>query len=211
MTLFFTFFCIFSSLALLSGVLVIISKNPVFSVLFLITAFFNVSALLFLINLEFLPVTFLVVYVGAIAVLFLFVLMMLNINLTELKANTAHFIPVIVILSLTFIAQLSILTRLEFVPLSFSFVNSLLLSDFTNFNVIFNDLSYLYGSDDNMRLIGQILFVDFSVHFIVVAYILLLAMVGAICLTIQKKFLSKSQNVYFQVIRNHNKSLFFYS
>jgi NADH-quinone oxidoreductase subunit J len=211
MTLFFTFFCIFSSLALLSGVLVIISKNPVFSVLFLITAFFNVSALLFLINLEFLPVTFLVVYVGAIAVLFLFVLMMLNINLTELKANTAHFIPVIVILSLTFIAQLSILTRLEFVPLSFSFVNSLLLSDFANFNVIFNDLSYLYSSDDNMRLIGQILFVDFSVHFIVVAYILLLAMVGAICLTIQKKFLSKSQNVYFQVIRNHNKSLFFYS
>jgi NADH:ubiquinone oxidoreductase subunit 6 (subunit J) len=198
MTLFFTFFCIFSSLALLSGVLVIISKNPVFSVLFLI-------------NLEFLPVTFLVVYVGAIAVLFLFVLMMLNINLTELKANTAHFIPVIVILSLTFIAQLSILTRLEFVPLSFSFVNSLLLSDFANFNVIFNDLSYLYSSDDNMRLIGQILFVDFSVHFIVVAYILLLAMVGAICLTIQKKFLSKSQNVYFQVIRNHNKSLFFYS
>jgi NADH-quinone oxidoreductase subunit J len=81
------FFYLFSGFAVLSAFFVIFSKNPVFSVLFLIFTFTNVSCLLFLFNFEFLPVIFLIVYVGAIAVLFLFVLMMLNIKYAELQEN----------------------------------------------------------------------------------------------------------------------------
>lgn len=210
--MFFLFFCFFSSFAIVSAILVILSKNPVFSVLFLITTFCNVSALLFLLNLEFLPVTFLIVYVGAIAVLFLFVLMMLNINLSELKLDGYHFMPTLLILTLVFIAELSVLTRLEFIPLDVSFLqNTTFISDFCNCNAIFNESAYYFAIDDNIKLIGQILFVDYSSHFIIVAYVLLLAMVGTINLTLKKKFVSKTQNVYFQVVRNHNKSLYFYS
>jgi len=131
MSLFFAFFCLFSSLALLSAILVIASKNPIYSVLFLILSFCNVSALLFLLNLEFLPITFLVVYVGAIAVLFLFVLMMLNIKLTELKSESSHFLPVACLLGIVFVLELFVMIRLEFLPLTFSFVHSPFLSDFS--------------------------------------------------------------------------------
>ena len=80
-------FICFCAFCLISSIFVIWTKNPIFSVLFLIFSFFNVSALLLLFNFEFLPITFLVVYVGAVAVLFLFVLMMLNIKLAELIDN----------------------------------------------------------------------------------------------------------------------------
>ena len=72
-------FYFFGCLGIGSSMMVVLSRNPVFSVLFLILSFFNISALLFLLELEFLPIVFLVVYVGAVAVLFLFVLMTLNI------------------------------------------------------------------------------------------------------------------------------------
>lgn len=211
MSLFFAFFCLFSSLALVSAILVIASKNPVYSVLFLILSFCNVSALLFLLNLEFLPITFLVVYVGAIAVLFLFVLMMLNIKLTELKAENAHFLPVACLLGIVFVLELFVMIRLEFLPLTFSFVHSPFLSDFANSSASFIDFPLFYLNESNMRSLGQILFVEYWLQFIIVGYILLFAMVGAIILTLQKKFLSKSQNVYFQILRNFNSCVSFYA
>ena len=85
-------FHVFSSLALISGTMVIASRNPIYSVLFLILTFFNLSCLLFILNIEFLPILFLIVYVGAIAVLFLFVLIMLNIKLSELKEGMKQYI-----------------------------------------------------------------------------------------------------------------------
>ena len=161
MSLFFAFFCLFSSLALVSAILVIASKNPVYSVLFLILSFCNVSALLFLLNLEFLPITFLVVYVGAIAVLFLFVLMMLNIKLTELKAENAHFLPVACLLGVVFVLELFVMIRLEFLPLTFSFVHSPFLYDFANSNAGFIDFPLFYLNESNMRSLGQILYVEY--------------------------------------------------
>jgi len=80
-------FSIFSAFTLASASFVITTKNPIFSVLFLILTFFNIAATLLLLNFDFLPIVILVVYVGAIAVLFLFVLMMLNIKLAELIDN----------------------------------------------------------------------------------------------------------------------------
>lgn len=211
MTPFFIFFCLFSSLALLSSVLVIISKNPIYSVLFLILSFCNVSALLFLLNLEFLPITFLVVYVGAIAVLFLFVIMTLNVKLTEMKAETLHFLPVASLLAVVFGLEIFVLTRVEFAPLIFTFAHNTFLSDFSNQNVSFLQNSLFYLNEHNMRSIGQILFVEYSLQFIIVGYVLLLAMLAAIILTLHKSFFSKTQNVYFQVLRNFNTCITFYA
>ena len=86
-------FFIFATLSITSSIFVIISKNPIFSVLFLVLTFANVSSLLFLFDLEFLPASFIVIYVGAIGVLFLFVLMMLNIKLAELKDSYSNTLP----------------------------------------------------------------------------------------------------------------------
>ena len=106
MNSFFLIFCIFSTFAALSAGLVVISKNPVFSVLFLITTFCNVAILLFLLNLDFLPVTFIIVYVGAIAVLFLFVIMMLNIKVAELKDESLHLVAGILLFVIIFVAEI---------------------------------------------------------------------------------------------------------
>jgi len=92
MSIFFLSFCIFSSLSLITSILVILAKNPVFSALFLVLSFCNVSAILLLLSIEFLPIMFLVVYVGAIAVLFLFVIMMLSITQSELRRDATYLI-----------------------------------------------------------------------------------------------------------------------
>ena len=107
-------FVFFSAFCLVSAVFVIWTKNPVFSVLFLIFTFFNVSAVLFLFNFEFLPIAFLVVYVGAVAVLFLFVLMMLNIKLAELIESYSMILPVGLLFCLIFIIQILSLFQMEF-------------------------------------------------------------------------------------------------
>ena len=132
------FFYFFAGFAVLSSFFVILSKNPVFSVLFLIFTFTNVSCLLFLFNFEFLPVIFLIVYVGAIAVLFLFVLMMLNIKLAELKENYWMLIPLIAIFSFILFLEFSFLMRAEFYPLNFSGDSS--------FSFLFSSLSFWISS-----------------------------------------------------------------
>lgn len=211
MSLFFVFFCFFSSLSLVSATLVIVSKNPIYSVLFLILSFCNVSVLLFLLSFEFLPITFLVVYVGAIAVLFLFVLMMLNIKQTELNVGGSNFLPVVCLLAFVFSMELFVMVRLEFLPLAFSFNHKLFFSDFVNTslsNVSNSPLAYIH--ENNMRSIGVLLFIEYRLHFVLVGYILLFAMIGVITLTLHKKFISKSQNTYFQVLRNFNDCVTYY-
>ena len=87
-------FYLFSSLTFISGVMVIQARNPVHSVLFLILVFFNAAGLLVLLGLDFFAMIFLVVYVGAIAVLFLFVVMMLNIKLAEINEKRLRYLPI---------------------------------------------------------------------------------------------------------------------
>lgn len=98
-------FIIFSILCLLSGGLTIIVNNPVYSVLYLIFAFVNASAMIFLLGVEFLAIIFIVVYVGAVAILFLFVVMMLNIRLIDLNENLTKFIPISLIIGGIFLVQ----------------------------------------------------------------------------------------------------------
>lgn len=211
MNIFFLNFCIFASLSLISGLFVVISKNPVYSVLFLVLTFCNVSSLLFLLNLEFLPVTFIVVYVGALAVLFLFVLMMLNIKIASLKAEYSHFMPLLGIILIVFIIDVFALMSLDFLPLSCYSTQMSFLSDFCNVNVSLIDTTLFYNQLTNMPQIGQVLFVDYAYQFIVVGFILLLAMIGAIKLTLQKLHISRTQSVYFQILRNFNASTTFYN
>jgi len=167
--------------------------------------------MLFLLNLEFLPITLLVVYVGAIAVLFLFVLMMLNIKIVEMKLSNSYYTPLTLVLALSFILELFVLIRLELLPLTIPLVHSSFVSDFVNVNVGLVEQLLSYINDSNMKLLGEVIFVDYSIQFVLVSYVLLFAMIGSIVLSLQKKFISKQQNVYYQVVRDTNSCLSFYS
>lgn len=208
----FGLFYLFSSLAILASLFVITTKNPVFSILFLIFAFANVSCLLFLFNFEFLPISFLVIYVGAIAVLFLFVLMMLNIKLAELQESYFSFVPISIVFGLVFVIELLFLFRSEFVFLDIFNENSLyFLSDFIETSQSKVDFNSFFGSNPNLRTIANAMFSEYLFAFLVGGYILLLAMVAAIILTIQKSFIAKSQNIYTQIMADFNNTVVNYS
>jgi len=208
----FSFFYFFSSFSILSSIFVITTKNPVFSILFLILSFANVSCLLFLFNFEFLPIAFLVIYVGAIAVLFLFVLMMLNIKLAELQENHFNFLPIALLIGGVFIVEFIFLFRSEFVFIDFFNDSSLkFLLDFVdniNSDEIFPNF---FGSMSNLKTIATCIFNDYLFPFLIAGYILLLALVGAIILTIQKTFISKTQNVYSQLLTDYNNTVVNYA
>ncbi len=208
MNLVFLIFIFFSSSTLISSIMVILSKNPVNSVLFLVLTFCNVTSLLFTLELEFIPISFIVIYVGAIAVLFLFVIMMLNIKLAELKENNKHLVPIAIFFSLLFLSEILLIIQADF--------NSILLikkehlifiSEYTS--IFFLNLSFIHWFLElpNISFIGQVLFTEFAKAFVITGDILLLAMLGAIILTLQKKFISKSQNIYTQVLRDFNSSI----
>jgi NADH-quinone oxidoreductase subunit J len=114
-------FYIFGSLALVSGGLVVSARNPMHSILFLVLVFCNSAGLLLLLETEFLAMLFLIVYVGAIAILFLFVVMMLNVRVTELKESILRYLPIGgLILILFFFEVLSIINE-DLVPFFFGF------------------------------------------------------------------------------------------
>jgi NADH-quinone oxidoreductase subunit J len=201
-------FIIFSAFSLTSSFFVIWTKNPIFSVLFLIFSFFNVSTLLFLLNFEFLPITFLIVYVGAVAVLFLFVLMMLNIKLAELLENYYSVVPIGILFAFLFFYQLVFLFRFEFElfnnfdKFSLYFLTDVLNT--TNIKLNFTEISLMFS---NIKTIAFSLFTTFLCHFLVAGVILLLAMLASIVLTLQKLFVSKNQNIYKQILKDHNNSI----
>src|ERR1700729_1267670 len=99
-------FYLFSAVAIASGVMVISSRNPVHSVLFLILAFFNAAGLFLLLGAEYLAMTLVIVYVGAVAVLFLFVVMMLDFNFADLRKGSLRFLPVGATVAAVFFAEL---------------------------------------------------------------------------------------------------------
>jgi len=129
---------IFTLLFLFSALSVILTNNPVYSVLSLIACFFNATCMLVIIGIEFIPVSFIVIYVGAIAVLFLFVLMMLNLKSAELSQNNSMLVPILMIMLMAFCFQFFIifsssnsmaLTGYDLISL-FEFHNSYHLSQF---------------------------------------------------------------------------------
>ena len=185
-------FYVFSLVAVLSALMVISARNPVHSVLFLILSFVNASGLFVLLGAEFLAMILVVVYVGAVAVLFLFVVMMLDINFVKLREGFLQYLPFGALLGIVLIIELGIL----FLTRSFS-DNS--LSKFVETPII-NEI-------ENTKLIGQVLYTDYFYLFQISGLILLVAMVGSITLTLRDRGQVKRQNISQQNYLNANDSI----
>ena len=185
-------FYIFSLVAILSALMVISARNPVHSVLFLILSFVNASGLFVLLGAEFLAMILVVVYVGAVAVLFLFVVMMLDINFVKLREGFLQYLPFGALLGIVLIIELGIL----FLTKSFS-ENS--LSKFVKSPII-NEV-------ENTKLIGQVLYTDYFYLFQISGLILLVAMVGSITLTLRDRGQVKRQDISQQNYLDANDSI----
>jgi len=171
---------LFSSLALVSAFFVIRANNPVHSVLFLILAFCNVSALLICHSLDFFAFIFLAVYVGAIAVLFLFIVMMLNIAMTQ--KNPVQYLPIGGFIGFLFLAQILVLLDQP---------------DYSN-SLQYLDWHLFIKPVTNIEAIGQVLYTSYAPFFILASLILLVAMIGAILLTMITSRRIKRQAVFAQ-------------
>ena len=185
-------FYVFSLVAVLSALMVISARNPVHSVLFLILSFVNASGLFVLLGAEFLAMILVVVYVGAVAVLFLFVVMMLDINFVKLREGFLQYLPFGALLGIVLIIELGIL----FLTKSFS-ENS--LSKFVELPVM-NEV-------ENTKLIGQVLYTNYFYLFQISGLILLVAMVGSITLTLRDRGQVKRQNISQQNYINANNAI----
>jgi NADH:ubiquinone oxidoreductase subunit 6 (subunit J) len=149
--------------------------------------------------------------VGAIAVLFLFVLMMLNIKLAELQESYSSFIPISIVFSFAFLIELLFLFRSEFVFLDLFNENSItFLTEFLCATNLKTSFSPLFGSVSNLKGLAMNLFSDHLLAFLIAGYLLLLALVAAIILTLQKAFVSKAQNTYAQILADYNNTLVSY-
>ena len=181
-------FYLFSSVLVLSSIMVVASRNPVHSVLFLILAFFNAAGLFLLIGAEFIAFILVIVYVGAVAVLFLFVVMMLDINFRDMRKGLKNYLAVGLCVGGVLLSQLVIVTcAWRFEP------NALVVNP-------------IAGGDgvENTRAIGRLLYTTYFYPFQVSGLILLVAMIGAIVLTLRDRKGVLRQNVQQQLNRKHS-------
>jgi NADH-quinone oxidoreductase subunit J len=176
-------FYVFSAVLLLSSVLVISARNPVHAVLFLILCFFNAAALFLMIGAEFLAFILVIVYVGAVAVLFLFVVMMLDINFRNLRQGFKRYIPVTGAVGLILLSQLVLISS----------------AWITDPNAVTTTFSQDQSTVENTRAIGRVLYTDYFYPFQVSGLILLVAMMGAIVLTLRDRKDVYRQNIARQV------------
>jgi len=171
-----------------AGVMVIASRNPVQSVLFLILAFFNASGLFVLLGAEFLAMILIIVYVGAVAVLFLFVVMMLDINFSELRAGFLQYLPIGAIVGIILLAELILVFATGAVDIHVPEVVAVAMP----------------APDEvsNTRALGNILYTRYAYLFQGAGFILLVAMIGAIVLTHRQRVDVRRQKIADQVARD---------
>ncbi|TPW30444.1 NADH-quinone oxidoreductase subunit J [Pararhizobium mangrovi] len=182
------FFYIFAFVAIASAFMVVASRNPVHSVLFLILTFFNAAGLFLLAGAEFLAMILLVVYVGAVAVLFLFVVMMLDIDLGRIRSGVLEYAPIGALVGVILLAEL-------IVVLGGSFVSPQVAQ---NVGVPIPD----FAVRSNTAALGDLLYTDYVYFFQIAGMVLLVAMIGAIVLTLQHNRSVKRQDIATQVARN---------
>jgi NADH-quinone oxidoreductase subunit J len=173
------FFYLFACVCIASAVMVIASRNPVHSVLFLILAFVNAAGLFVLMGAEFLAMILVVVYVGAVAVLFLFVVMMLDVDFAELKHGVLQYLPVGVLVGGIFLAELLLV------------VGAWAIGP----NVAAAIAAPVPANVTNTEAIGLVLYTRYVYYFEGAAMVLLVAMVGAIVLTLQHRERVKRQSI----------------
>ena len=174
------FFYLFAGVMLASGFMVVVSRNPVYSVLFLILAFFNAAGLFVLIGAEFLAMLLVVVYVGAVAVLFLFVVMMLDINFAEMRAGFQKYLPLGLIVGGILVFEL---------------VAAMYGDAFSNASLP------IPSKIANTTQLGGVLYTKYAFLFQIAGLILLVAMIGAISLTMRKRVGVRRQSIADQINR----------
>jgi NADH-quinone oxidoreductase subunit J len=180
-------FYLFAAVAVASGVMVIGARNPVHSVLFLILAFFNSAGLFVLLGAEFLAMILVVVYVGAVAVLFLFVVMMLDINFVALRAGFLRYMPIGALIGLILLAELVLVFGAWVVSPE-------------SVQVALHPMP-VTPEVTNARALGRILYTDYFYLFQTSGLILLVAMIGAIVLTLRQREGVRRQRIGVQVNR----------
>ena len=202
---------IISIIAIISGILVIISKNPIVSVLFLIGLFLSISSYLIILGINFIGLSYLLVYVGAVSILFLFILMLINIRISELLSNTSNSIPLAIIIAIAFnypvyqILPYSIAAFNSYTIDLNNTINDIWYNNYSDFfNKVFNlatnrlytgEISFVTSNmwDGNLAetshitTIGNVMYTTYSMWLIITSIILLLAMVGAIVITIKQR------------------------
>ena len=185
------FFYLFSAVTIASAVMVIGARNPVHSVLFLILAFFNAAGLFVLLGAEFLAMILVVVYVGAVAVLFLFVVMMLDVDFVELRQGFLDYMPVGALIAIIVLAELLlVLGSWAFAP-----------------DAALDVASPASATVSNTAAIGALLYTKYVYFFQAAGMVLLVAMVGAIVLTLRHKPDVKRQSIAAQVARSPATSI----
>ncbi len=184
-------FYTFSFTIIASALMVIFSKQPINSVLFLIFSFINASGLFLLAGAEFLALIIVIVYVGAVAVLFLFVIMMLDFNPQTIKEETKKYLPVgLLVGSVLFLEIILMMYSPEIFSKEFKIIGRIVETDLTN-----------------TEILGRLIYTEYFLQFQMAGFILLVAMIGAIVLTLRHRDYVRRQNIHDQVSRNPNTSI----
>ncbi|WP_319531678.1 NADH-quinone oxidoreductase subunit J [uncultured Cohaesibacter sp.] len=187
------FFYLFAAVLLGSGLMVIGSRNPVHSVLFLILAFFNAAGLFVLLGAEFLAMLLVVVYVGAVAVLFLFIVMMLDIDFAELRSDFLQYMPIGLLVGLVLLAELLV-----------AFGGWIISPELVGH---LGEPTPALAEASNIEAIGALLYTKYVYYFQTAALILLVAMIGAIVLTLHHRKDVQRQDIMRQNARTVENSI----
>jgi NADH-quinone oxidoreductase subunit J len=185
-------FYLMATATVVAALLVVTARNPVHSVLWLILSFFSAAGLFVLMGAEFLAMLLVVVYVGAVAVLFLFVVMMLDVDFVRLREGYARYLPLAAIVAGVLLAEMIMITL--------AVVQGGVAADATVPAVATADLT-------NIEAIGRVLYTDYVYFFQAAGIVLLVAMIGAITLTLRHKPGVKRQNIATQVGRDAGKAM----
>ena len=177
-------FYLLSAVAVGAAFMVIAARNPVHSVMYLITTFFSAAGLFVLMGAEFLALLLVMVYVGAVAVLFLFVVMMLDVDFVELKQGFLQYLPMGAVVACVLLTEMILLGAASLVSPGQTVAQA--------------------GSESNIAAIGDVLYTDYAFFFEAVGLILLLAMVGAIVLTLRHRKGVRKQNIPDQIARTRS-------
>jgi NADH-quinone oxidoreductase subunit J len=183
-------FYVFAVLAVAAGVLVVSSRNPVHSVLFLILAFFNAAGLFVLIGAEFLAMILVIVYVGAVAVLFLFVVMMLDIDFAQLRGGFVRYLPIGALVGFILLAELV-----------------LVIGSWVVIQGVPSPVAAGGVPLTNTRALGDILYTRYLFAFQAAGLILLVAMIGAIVLTLRRRADVRRQSISAQLARTRAETV----
>jgi len=185
------FFYLFAAVLLASATMVVLSRNPVHSVLFLILAFFNAAALFLIAGAEFLAMILVIVYVGAVAVLFLFVVMMLDVDFAQLRSGFQRYLPIGATVGVVlFVELLLVFGSWQFAPQALALRRSPTPANITN-----------------TEALGRLIYTDYVLLFQLAGLVLLVAMIGAIVLTLRDRKTSRHQNIRVQTERTVTKTL----